>query len=75
MRKRKAPRQHQYFRVVIAYSDGETSGNRVFKDKSKAEEFAAGQKKSLTVKSARLEPFVRDAYAATKMRIGKPQSR
>ena len=37
----KAEHQHHYFRVVITYSDGETSGNRVFKDRAKAEWWAA----------------------------------
>ena len=53
---------HQYFRVVITYSDGETSGNRVFKDRDKAEEWAAQQKKSPVVKKTVIEPFVRQQY-------------
>jgi hypothetical protein len=32
------------------YSDGETSGNRVFKDRAKAETFAARQKESPAIK-------------------------
>jgi len=32
MAKQQSQRQHRYFPVVIRYSDGETSGNRVFKD-------------------------------------------
>jgi len=32
------------------YSDGETSGSRVFKDRAKAETFAARQKKSPAIK-------------------------
>jgi hypothetical protein len=76
MRKRKAQCEHQYFRGVITYTDGETSANRVFKDKTRAEEFAARQKKSLTVKSATLKPFMRDAYNAPKVRKDpKPPSR
>ncbi len=54
--------EHHYFRVVITYSDGETSGNRVFKDREKAEEWAARQEKSPVVKKAVLEPFVRQQY-------------
>ena len=61
MRKKKAQRVHHYIRVVITYTDGETSGNRVFKDKTKAEEYAARQKASPTVKKVTLSPFVRDA--------------
>lgn len=33
--KNKAEREHDYFRVVIVYSDGTTSGNRVFKYRAK----------------------------------------
>lgn len=70
MRKKKAQREHHYFRVVVTYSDGETSGNRVFKDKVKAEKFAARQKRSATVKGATLKPFVRDAYKPQVRQIG-----
>ena len=66
----KAEREHNYFRVVITYSDGETSGHHVFKDRAKAERWAARQKKSLVVKDARLEPFVRNVYATSKVRKG-----
>jgi hypothetical protein len=51
--KRKAQREHHYLRVIITFNDGETSGNRVFKDKTKAEEYAARQKKSPTVRARR----------------------
>ena len=61
--------EHHYFRVVITYSDGETSGNRVFKDREKAEEWAARQKKSPVVKKAVIEPFVRQQYG------GRPTSK
>jgi hypothetical protein len=54
--------EHRYFRVIVTYSDGETSGNRAFKDREKAEEWAARQKKSGVVKKAVLEPFVRQQY-------------
>jgi hypothetical protein len=53
---------HHYWRVIVTYSDKETSGNRVFKDREKAEEWAARQEKSPTVKKAVLEPFVRQQY-------------
>jgi len=71
MRKKKAQREHHYIRVVITYTDGETSGNRIFKDKTKADKYAARQKKSPTVKSATLKPFVRDAYNAPKVWKGR----
>ena len=75
MSKKKAQREYHYIRVVITYSDGETSANRVFKDKNKAEEYAACQKKSLAVKGATLKPFVRHTYAASKVRAGpKPRA-
>jgi hypothetical protein len=48
--------------VLVTYGDGETSGNRVFKDREKAEEWAARQEKSAVVKKAVLEPFVRQQY-------------
>jgi hypothetical protein len=55
-------KEHHYWRVIVTYSDGETSGNRVFKDRGKAETFAARQKKSPVVKKAVIEPFVRQQY-------------
>jgi hypothetical protein len=54
--------EHHYFRVIVTYSHGETSGNRVFKDRDKAEEWAARQKKSAVVKKAIVEGFVRQQY-------------
>jgi hypothetical protein len=75
MRKKRAQREHHYIRVVITYMDGETSGNRVFKGKNKAKEYAARQKASPTVKKVTLKPFVRDRYAASKVRVGpKPRA-
>jgi hypothetical protein len=54
--------EHHYWRVIVTYNDGETSGNRVFKDREKAEEWAARQEKSPVVKKATLEPFVPQQY-------------
>jgi hypothetical protein len=59
---KKAARELHYWRVVIIYSDNETSGNRVFKDRAKAEQWAARQEKSKVVKKVRIEPFVREPY-------------
>lgn len=59
---KKAKRKHQYWRVVIVYSDNETSGNRVFKDCIKAEEWAARQKKSPVVKKVSISKFFREPY-------------
>jgi hypothetical protein len=53
----KAKREYNYFRVIITYSDGETSGNRVFKDRAKAESWAERQRKSPVVKKVTLESF------------------
>jgi hypothetical protein len=50
----------EYWRVVVVYSDGETSGNRVFRDPAKAERWAKRQEKSPTVKKCRIESFARD---------------
>jgi hypothetical protein len=65
-----AEHEHHYWRVIVTYSDNETSGNRVFKDRAKAERFAARQEKSAVVKKAVLVPFVRNAYDATRVRTG-----
>ena len=73
MRRKKAQREHHYIRVVITYTDGETSGHRIFKDETKAKEWAERQNRSVAVKKVRLERFVRDAYAATKVRVGPKQ--
>ena len=62
MTPRKAERELHYWRVVVVYSDNETSGNRVFKDRGKAEQWAARQKKSKVVKNVSIEPFVREPY-------------
>jgi hypothetical protein len=59
---KKPKREIQYWRVIVTYSDNETSGNRVFKDRAKAERFAVRQKKSGVAKKAVLEPFVRQQY-------------
>ena len=59
--------EHQYFRVVITYNSGETSGNRIFKDRENAEEWAVRQEKSPAVKKAVIEPFVRQQYAGRRV--------
>lgn len=33
--------KRRYFRVVVTYTNGETSGHRVFKDRAQAEKYAA----------------------------------
>ena len=76
MREKKAQREHHYMRVEITYTDGETSAHRVFKDKTKAKEYATRQEASPYVKRVTLKPFVRDVYAATRVRKGpKPSVR
>ena len=59
--------EHHYWRVTVTYSDNETSGNRVFKDREKAEEWAARQKQSPVVKKAELEPFVRQQHGGRRV--------
>jgi hypothetical protein len=59
---KKAKRKHDYWRVVIVYTDNETSGNRVFKDLDRARRWAARQEKSKVVKKCRIEAFVREPY-------------
>jgi hypothetical protein len=59
--------KHHYWRVIVTYSDNQTSGNRVFKDRAKAERFAVRQKKSPVVKKAVLEPFVRQQYGGRRI--------
>ena len=49
---------HQYFRVIVTYSDGEISG-RVFHTREKAEKYVARQKKSPVVKKTTVEAFIR----------------
>jgi hypothetical protein len=39
--KAKKKGEHHYWRVTVTYSDNETSGNRVFKGRDKAEESIA----------------------------------
>ncbi len=59
--------EYHYWRVIVTYSDNESSGNRVFKDRAKAERFAVRQKKSGVVKKAVLEPFVRQQYGGRRV--------
>lgn len=66
--KKKAQREYHYFRVVITYIDGETSGHKIYHDRTKAEKWAERQNLSPMVKKATVEPFVRNPYAASKVR-------
>jgi hypothetical protein len=59
---RKTKRKRDYWRVVIVYTDNETSANRVFNDLDRAKKWAARQEKSKVVKKCRIEPFVREPY-------------
>ena len=58
MAKKNTDREQDYLQVVITYTDGETSGNRVFKlkDRARAERWAERQKKSPAMKRAKIEP-------------------
>ena len=55
----KANRRLNYWRVVIVFTNNETSANRVFNDLERAKKWAARQEKSPVVKKVRIEPFVR----------------
>ena len=59
---KQAPREHHYWRVIVTYSDGETSGNRVFKDREKADKWAERQRRSGVVKKVAVESVVRHPY-------------
>ena len=59
---RQTEREHDYWRVIVTYNDGETSGNRVFKDRMKAERWAERQRKSGVVQKVTLESFTRQPY-------------
>jgi hypothetical protein len=54
----KRKRKHNYWRVVIVYTDNETSAHRVFNGLERAKKWAARQEKSPVVKRVRIEPFV-----------------
>jgi hypothetical protein len=54
----KAKRKHNYWHVIIVYTDEETSANRVFNDLDRAKRWAARQEQSPVVKRVRIEPFV-----------------
>ena len=49
--------KRRYFRVVVTYINGETSGHRVFKDRAKAEKYAARLNTPVATKVA-IEEFV-----------------
>jgi|HubBroStandDraft_5_1064220.scaffolds.fasta_scaffold259811_3 hypothetical protein len=59
---KKAKRKHDYWRVVIVYTDNETSGDRVFSNLDRANRWAARQEKSKVVKKCKIEPFTREPY-------------
>jgi|ERR1051326_1987927 hypothetical protein len=70
--KDKEKAEHHYFRVIITYNNSETSGNRVFKDREKAEEWAARQKKSPVVKKTVIELFIRQQHRGRRVTNTKP---
>jgi hypothetical protein len=57
---RKFKRKHDNWRVVIVYTENETSANGVFNNLEKAKKWAARQEKSPVVKKCRIEPLVRE---------------
>ena len=60
MRSKRAKVKIDYWRVFVTYTDGEMSGNRVFKDRAKAELWAKRQEESPAVKGCRLAAFTRE---------------
>jgi hypothetical protein len=60
MPQKKSEPQIDYWRVVIVYSNGETSANRIFRDRDKAASWARRQEKSKVVNRCRIEPFTRE---------------
>jgi hypothetical protein len=67
-------KKHQYFRVLVTYIDGETSGHRVFKDRAKAEKWAKRQQSSGVVKKVAVEPFINKREHWRLRRKSKDQS-
>jgi len=65
VRSNKGKVEFHYWRVIVTYDDGETSGNRVFKDREKAKRWAERQRESPVVKKAVLESFVSRPYEKT----------
>jgi hypothetical protein len=59
--------RQESFRVTIIYSDNEVFG-RVFKDREKAERYAARQKKSPVVKKTKIVAFIKDRHEWHKAR-------
>jgi hypothetical protein len=53
-------RKIDYWRVVILYTDGRESANKIFKDRAKAESWAKRQARSKVVEKCKLELFTRD---------------
>jgi hypothetical protein len=62
MPQNESERKIEYWRVVVVYSDGETSANRVFRDRNKAASWAGRQEKSNVVKKCRIQPFTREVH-------------
>jgi hypothetical protein len=60
---KKRTEEHPYWRVTLTHSDNEISAHRVFKDREKAEKYAARQKKAPVVKKTVIEPFVRQRFS------------
>ena len=53
-------KKRRYFRVVVTFKNGERSGHRIFKDRRKAERYAARYSAAPVVKKVSLEEFVRE---------------
>jgi hypothetical protein len=62
--------QQESFRVTIIYSDDGVSG-RVFRDREKAEKYAARQMRSPVVKKTKIEAFIKDRHEWHKARANR----
>ena len=64
-------KKHRYFRVVVTFNDGETSGHRVFKDRGKAEDYAERYSLASVVKKVSVEEFVRQPQIERRVYKGR----
>lgn len=66
--------KRRYFRVVVTYPNGETSGHRVFKDPVKAEKYAARLNTPVVTKVT-VEEFVSEPQVGRRVyKKRKPRS-
>jgi len=64
-------KKRRYFRVIITFNDGETSGHRVFKHRRKAEDYAARYNATSVVKKVSVKEFVREPQIERRVHKGR----